>query len=456
MRAVVLAAAALFTLGLAASAQLLDFHAFYCAGAVANQHANPYYEMPLRRCELGIADAHFAPYVTKTTLPVPLPGYTIAVFAALAHLPFGIAERIWTLALLLCAGAAMLAVTRLAGVSAVTAVCAFLLSLAGASVGLGETVPVCVAAICVCALFAQQRRWTGAALAGAATLFEPHIGLPVVVSLALWAPRTRAPLALSVTALAVLSIATVGLSANVEYLTRVLPVHALSEIGADAQLSLSAILHAFGASPKAALLAGTLSYALACAAGIVLGGVLSKKYGSAAFAVAAPAALAVFGGTFIHVTQMAAAIPLTLLLMTRAPRYRNALIVALVLLAVPWRLMGSPGLIVASMLVAFALTWENSGGNVRFAGLCSVGALLFLAAVGPLAHVPDPLSHAARTTATAIDPRYAQASWAQFNARYLSTGAEIFWWRRLPTWGGLLLLLAASAGASRHESYRLS
>jgi hypothetical protein len=117
--------------------------------------------------------------------------------------------------------------------------------------------------------------------------------------------------------------------------------------------------------------------------------------------------------------------------------------------------MGSPGLIVASVVVAFVLSWESTA-NLRFAGLCSAGALLFLMLAGPLAHVPDPLSKSGRAVATAIDPKYAQASWAQFNARYLSTGAQIFWWRRAPTWGGLLLLVAASAGASRRESYRLS
>ena len=122
-------------------------------------------------------------------------------------------------------------------------------------------------------------------------------------------PKTRLTLAVAFAALAALSLVVLGPGVNLEYFTSVLPAHALSEVTRDTQLSLTAVLTAIHVSPDAAVRAGTLWYAAMLVIGILAAGLLAKRTRNAAYLVCVPPAFAVFGGTFIHVTQIAAAIP---------------------------------------------------------------------------------------------------------------------------------------------------
>ncbi len=83
--------------------------------------------------------------------------------------------------------------------------------------------------------FARRGRARAAALCAAATMIEPHLGLPVCIALAIWMPATRLTLALALALLGALSVAALGWATNFEYFTGVLPAHALSEVTRDTQ-----------------------------------------------------------------------------------------------------------------------------------------------------------------------------------------------------------------------------
>ncbi len=441
--------AVVFVALLATVATNFDFRAFYCSAAVARDGANPYTAQPIHRCELALPGDPFAPYSRVTALPAPVPGYVIALFIPFSFLPFAVAARAWTAVLCLACIVAILCTRRMTSLDATTVTAAFLLSLCAASLGLGESVPLFVAAIAVAAMLAQNERWAGVCAAAAASMIEPHLGLPAVIALFLWAPHTRRLLIVACGGLAALSIATLGTHANVEYFTRVLPAHAFSELGSDAQLSLSVILNGIGVRPEQAAALGTASYVIACACGIWLARILARDLNSKAFLTVTPVALAMAGGTFIHVTQMAAALPLALLLWRRLPQLRMPVAAACILLAVPWRVVGGPVLIPAAIVAMSVLAWGLFEKRLIAAGVCTAAGIALILTLNFAMTAPPMHATATPTYSQLLDSRYAEATWARYNDRYLSTGAPERWARRIPTWLGLLLLCATSVAACR-------
>lgn len=450
--AIVLCAALSFTALTAAFATNFDFRAFYCAGTAVRMHANPYHTEPLHTCERTKTDRKFAVFAREVALPAPQPGYDMAVFAAFAALPFAAASKLWTALLAACALAAILLMQRLTRMGFAAVLAAFWLSLCMTSLYLGELIPLSIAAITAAAYFARTERWALAGIAAAASLAEPHIGIPICASLALWAPRARLALGLSVATLAGVSFAALGAAQNVEYVTAVLPAHALSELGSDAQLSLSVILHALGIPDTLALRAGSLSYALMSLLGIYLARALALRFRDDALLAAAPAATAVIGGVFMHVTEVAAAIPLALLLLAHVKHGRGYVLGALVLLAIPWWSLVTPmllspltGIAFAAMIVTY-LVWINTG---RAAPAIACGVAAFAAAAG-LVHWYAVTSNAfaAHVLPSRIDAGYPEASWAYENARYLATGVAASWLLRAPTWLALLGVAWAAARVS--------
>ncbi len=209
----------------------------------------------------------------------------------------------------------------------------FALSLVMLSLPLGEVVPLAVAAICLSAYSAWQGRLRAAALFAAAAMIEPHLGLPACIALAVWRPTSRVALVLVLGTLAIISFAALGMERNIEYFTAVLPAHALSELTRDTQYSLSAILASAGVPAAAALRAGSLWYVAMLVVGVIVAGRLAQRTRNDAFVVAIPPAFAVFGGSFIHVTQIAVALPAAALLVAYAPRERRTLAVVALLAA---------------------------------------------------------------------------------------------------------------------------
>lgn len=427
-----------------------DFQAFYCAGNALRLHEDPYRAQPLGSCEHRQTDGTYAALPRGVVLPAPQPGYDIAAFALLSRLPFAQAKAVW--GALLGAALAIVVVCTLAftRASLITVLMAFGASLAMPSLAFGEFFAFYAAAACAAALFAQQGRWALAGTAAAATLAEPHLGIPICIALAIWNRAARVWIVVCAAALVTLSAAALGWAQNVEYVTKVLPFHALAEIASDAQLSFAAVLYASHVPEAPALRLALLSYAGCAALGIYAARILAQRFSNGAFLVAAPAAFAIIGGSFVHVTEVFAAIPLALLVLTGAPlRYRWAALTALVLLAVPWYTVLEGGdrtaLTVLCALVAFSLVWENTA---RRAIPAAAAALLTFAA---LYYAPEWYAYAQgagapHISAIRIDPAYAQASWQAWIERDLSGSSAPTWALRAASWTGLLLLAALSGG----------
>lgn len=426
-----------------------DFQAFYCAGSALRAHADPYRTQPLGSCEHAHTDATYAALPADVVLPAPLPGYDIAGFAVLSVLPFDLAKAVWgallgaaiALAVFMVASA-----TRAPFLAVLTALAA---SLVFPSLAFGEIFALFAASAFAAMFSASKRNWTVAGLAAAASLAEPHLGLPVCLSLFVWAPRVRVPLAAGAGALVAISIATLGLQANAEYLFMVLPLHALAELGSDAQMSLSAVLYALGMTSRMAIAAGAISYVLAMIGGIALAGVLAKRTGERAFLVAVPAAAALYAGSFIHVTEFFAAVPLALLLTRVRGRAGAAALAALVLLSVPWYTALERGDVTAlaalGALCVFAVLWRlNRNVPAALASAALAFAVLFFAP----AHGSAAASHHAAGE-TIADASYPQAGWQKFIRSELSTGSAASWLLRSLSWSGLLLLGAGAALAAR-------
>ncbi len=316
----------------------VDFRAFYCGGHVLFDGADPYRYGPLRACQAAVLAAGGLRLDASHVLPAPLPPAALAVFGILGFLPFRFATEVWLVASILAVACTIYAVGALTRLR-VVAVCAVLIgSLGIASLLLGQLVPLALAGLLVAAL--AIRRGDGIVAALGATLggLEPHLALPVWVSLALFVPASRRPLVASAVAISCVSAAWGSLTA--EYVATVLPAHARSELfNVAAQYGLPTVLAAFGVPDRVALLAGCSSYALTLALGLYVGFRLSRRFADPAFLVVTPLATVLIGGPFVHIHQMAAAVPLALLLYTRvsALALRGLVLAAIVALAVRWQ-----------------------------------------------------------------------------------------------------------------------
>ncbi|MGZ3509051.1 MAG: hypothetical protein ACXVAC_11705 [Vulcanimicrobiaceae bacterium] len=418
-----------------------DFHAFYCAARVAAHGADPYRTEPLRTCEIKSGLSFVYDKNHEVAVPAPLPAYTIAALVPFSVLPFTLAALLWAGLLLAALFICIVTLVKFAGVTWETALAAFALSVGVVSIPFGEIVPLALAAICAAAFFAWQGRWRASAVAAAVSMIEPHLGLPVCVALAVWAPVTRLPIGISFAVLGAVALAAVGLSTNVEYLSSVLPAHALSEAARDTQYSLTSVLAALGVNDVTAVHAGSLWYLGMLVAGTIVAGLLAKKTQNAAFLACVPPAFAVFGGTFIHISQIAAAIPATVLMLSYVQGKRRSIIaLALLLLVVPWTWAALPSVSLALAFPIAYLAWKSWGRSARAAMIAAIAAgslliglsMLYRDAVAQPVHI---------YAGTAIDNNLAEATWSAYTRRQ-STNSFAVWAARIPTWTGLFLLLA--------------
>jgi hypothetical protein len=371
-----------------------DFQAFYCAARVAGAHADPYRSEPLRSCETAAtlsAGFHLAP---NLVVPAPLPGYAFALLDPLARLPFLLASALW---FALGAGAVVVTIAlmvRLTNLPGVWVGLAVAFSSLGSLLA-GQIVPLVVASLCGAAFALRSRRPAFAAVCVAISMLEPHLGLPAAIAMLIWIPQSRLPLLACGAALAALSLAYIGVSANVEYFTAVLPAHAQSEVGwFPGQYGLSALLYRAGSSMTFALDAGWLSYVAMLGLGVRLGRRCALVFNDPACVPLVAAACALLGGPFIHISQMAVANAAALLLYSHEPARRPLLRAALAFLAIPWALIAQTnGTFLSLGLFALrdysALTAVSDGGrlaeDVWKALLDSANVLTLPATLGLLA-----------------------------------------------------------------------
>jgi hypothetical protein len=321
---------------------------------------------------------------------------------------------------------------------------AFALSLGLTSFPSGEMVPVCIAALLFAALCAQRGRLELSAVAIAVAMVEPQIALPAAIAFIVRYTAFR-PIGILVLAGALFAMGSLvagGLWTNLQYLTSVIPAHALAEVSRDNQYSLSTILSALGLADGPAVAAGTISYAVMLVAGVYLALRLANRYYEPGFVVLVPPAVTLAGGSFVHTVEFAAAIPACLLLFTRATEDRKLMLLALVLLSVPWMMATSAAMFLAPIFPVAYLVYVLSAKRRTLALASGTACLAALAVLFALAS--QPASHvAAHVTHPFIDPHLAQAAWRTLVLGN-STNRTVTWLLRLPTWIGLLAFIAAA------------
>jgi hypothetical protein len=231
----------------------------------------------------------------------------------------------------------------------------------------------------------------------------------------------------------------------------VLPAHALSELANEKQLSLTLVAHQFGLSDALALQFGSLSYLLMLAAGLATAKILAERLSSPGLLVTLPVAFTLAGGPFIHIAQIAAAVPATALLFAALPKRRLPLGFALGLVAVPWvqfMNLGTAFPLFAAIAV-LALAWGLGVDRPIAAIALAVGAL-FVAILPSLflVDVPDPAAAIAR----AYDPAaLAETTWSVFVRAIAQSNGVSYTLAKLPTWAGLVTIAAVSLGETLRQ-----
>jgi hypothetical protein len=424
---------------------LYDFRAFDCAGAVAGDRADPYRAEPLRRCEHTIGG--FRPELAKLVVPAPLPGYALIPFAVLGRFPFPLAAAFWTAISLLGLTAAGFALGRMSRLPARIVWSALALSAGFLAISLGQLVPLALGALCIAALALERGRYATAAVAAWIAMIEPHVALPAVLALAIFAPRARIPLGIGLAIAIVASIALLGFEANLEYLRAVLPAHAASELTNEEQYSLAYILHGLRLPDVIALSVANLSYLFVAAAGILVAQRIVARGAPRSLLVLVPAAFAVIGGPFVHVHQMAFVIPAALVLAGSVARGTRALGLALLLLAIPWgTFLQLLSLLPLVALGVALLAHDVLRARPVFAALAGVlAAALVVGLAHGLIGRPDP---SAALRAVADGRLLAEASWTAYIRTSFHSNVMLFALAKLPTFAGLALFLAVALRAA--------
>jgi hypothetical protein len=433
-----------------------DFDAFYCAGRVARLGGDPYKLAPLAACQSEFVDAPGGiPYAQRGIDPAPLPAYDLALFAPFSLFGYRAAGLVWT---------ALLVVALLASAACVRRLCALpfwaafaMLSTAGGirCIVYGQEQPLVTLALVSAALLLRSGKTRSAIAVASLCLVEPQVGLPVVLALIVWT-RERLTAAAFAAAFALLGLGFGGLALNLEYFTRVLPVHAFAEIADPIQFSFAALLFAAGVASGAALKIASLQYALAIALGVAFAGPLARRAGTPVL-VLFPAACAVTGGTYIHIFQISSALPFALYLASSVPEFAALGWIGAALIALPWPAYGyeREDLVLDAFIVAAATLGIFAKRATALAASVGVAAFaLYLLSGAAMKRLPGTAFHAdppAAVAAAGYDPSLASTQSAidvRESPLYNGASAQNLI-ARCPPWTGLVLVFAAGIGAAR-------
>lgn len=316
----------------------IDFTAFRCAGLIVAQGRDPYRVEPLRKCE-NDALAHVGRALPPhLVVPAPLPPYALLPLGAFGPLTPPLPSAIWAICLFIAFVVTCRLVTGLMRGPPALAVAALLGADLLASLLIGQAMPLEIAFLAYAGYALHRGKHVGAAIGAALSMFEPQLGVPVVIALALWDRRARWPLAAALAVIFAVSLCPAGLGLDLEYVGQILPAQARAEgLDSAVQFSLSAQLAALGWQPATALWLGAASYVVFVALGILVGRILARRYDEPALAVFAPVAFALMGGVYAHIHQIGAVLLLGLVLVGRVTRWRGLLLCGVLLVATPWQ-----------------------------------------------------------------------------------------------------------------------
>jgi hypothetical protein len=401
-------------------ADAVDFRAFYCAGAALDARRDPYRVEPMRSCQRGVlaaAGIGVGPHL----LPAPFPPYAIAAFGVIARFPYRPAAGVWFAASILAVALTVVLTSELSGIRPARVAPALLFAAGIVPLLVAQIVPLVLAGALAAALAARRGRGWGVAGGALVLALEPHLALPVWLCLLTGGGPARRPL-LFAGALPVALTLLAGPALDLEYVRAVLPQHARSELlNFGEQYALSPLLVGLGVPFADALRAGAVAYTLMLVAGVAAGGGLARRTGDRAFCVTVPLACSVVGGPFLHVHQIAVALPLGFMLLARQRR-------------------GSAGFaLTLTAIAALAVPWQT------------IREALPVPAIPPGLPVSDTL-HASDTPDASIETPYTAYVDALAPRVYGRSFADLALWK-LPTWGGLIVLAAVAGFAARPDRY---
>jgi hypothetical protein len=224
----------------------------------------------------------------------------------------------------------------------------------------------------------------------------------------------------------------------------VLPAQAAAETGYVYQYSLTYLSRTVGASPALALLLGEISYPAALVGGVWLGGRVARNLGRRELLAYLPAACSIIGGTYVHMVDLAFAIPAALVLATSLEgRSRNIAAVALALLAVPWiPAWTTKKLLLASLFVVAVILLR-----LRLKAPLAIGTFAAIAVTLYLFELAPPAPFVA--TSGLVPPgALAQQAWQEYVTQ-LGAATSLWTAIKLPTWIALGALIAAALAALR-------
>lgn len=450
-RSALFAAAALvfaaIELILAAKSQILlaDYRAFYCAGGALLHGADPYAASSLYVCEHSAQPFGLFSAMRGVAVPAPLPGYALILFVPLAALAYPVAALLWLLILTAVCAYACAALARVTARPAATAVAVFAVAFGIAVIPYGELASICILALLGMALALRRASWNAAAICAGIAMILPHVGIAAALAAFLCKREMRLRLIVIAAVLGAFDAAAGGAGIAREYVVTVLPAHARTEIASTTQYGLTWILHAFGVPDRAAIFGGEISYVVMLVAGCALAWTAARRFRDDAYVALLPPALVVFGGSFIHYSEILAAIPACILLLGNARgAMRTLVIAATVLLAFPWGgALTQPYLLFVYAGAGAAIVWELSGSRLDAALRTGVACALFTALViFAAAHLgPSLEAHAGPQARSAL----AQASWGEYVRTQRASTGLIWWIVKAPAWIGLALLAICSA-----------
>lgn len=425
-----------------------DYRAFYCGGAALLHGQDPYAASSLYGCERSPQPFGLYRALPGIAVPAPLPGYALLAFVPFAAVPYAISGALWLALLFLSCGVCAVTLARLTKIGTAAAVAVWAVAFSIAVLPYGELASLAIAGLLLMASAMRRGAWYSAAFAGALSAILPHVGLPALLGAFIGKRQMRVPLIAVAAVLAALDIAAGGMSTALHYFTGVLPAHALSEVGSTTQYGLTWALHALGASDKAAITGGEISYIVMAIAGIIAGIVLARRFNDDACMALVPPAFAVFLGSFMHYSEILAALPAAVLLL----RYlrgnlRVMLVAAILLLALPWTgVLSEPLLIVVYALAAGALlsALTNCEFSIALRAGLAAAALTALIVVAAAHFGPSLPPHA---RGSAVDASLAQASWSEYVRTQRASTGIIWWIAKMPIWIGLALLTLSGAYA---------
>lgn len=425
--------------------QMYDFDVFYCAGDAVDRHRDPYTYEPVHACEHAVSPLNVLRDNRALAMPALQPPYTLPPYMALARLDFGRAMVVYGAAIVVALLLAIFALAR-TGVPLDVAALALVLPAGYVELEAGQIVPFALLFLVLCGAALAHRRDALAGVCAALTAIEPHLALPVALSVLLFVPKARITLVATLAFLACIGLFVTGPAVAVEYVFHVVPLQAASEVGFPYQYSLAFALAQIGVPAALALSLGTASFAAFVVAGLWIAPRLAGSLRRRELLAFFPAATAVMGGVYVHSVELCVAVPAaTVLAATLTGWKRNASAAALCALVVPWIAVWSvKKLFALSVLLCIVLLIR-----LQVDPACAVATVAALAAaIYTLELRPPALPDAFRNALPFAAGSLTGIEWAAF-VKTLRTADPHWLAVKLPTWAALLTMIGAAIAQLR-------